>query len=865
MSRILISGYYGFSNIGDDAILKSVVGSLRDKVPDSEITVLSRDPKTTTERYGVRAVQRMNAFTILRELLRCEMLISGGGSLLQDVTSRMSILYYLAIIFLAELFGKKVFIYSQGIGPINGGFNRRLTAKLLRKADAIAVRDQKSADFLTEIGVPADKIEITADPVLRLKPVELERGKEILESVGLKKTEGQKIVGFAVRSDNTAPELLQEIEKCVRWLRDEKNTCSVLIPFHYEMDKKVISELKARLGDGVYAIEDKHLSDEMLSIIGSLDILVGVRLHSLIYAEIMGVPSIAISYDPKIDAFMESIGRESMCGTADFTAERFKEIYEKVEASGSEMIEASRPKVNELINRLEINDSLVAGMIGDNKTKHAEKKSGVFSVIGGVMFISVVSRVFGILRESAQANAFGAADSYYSAYNKTIYLFSTAAYAMCVAAVPIMTRAFADNRKKGERVSNNLITLSLVMSLIVTALFEVATFLPVWGGESAETLTFIRIMALSLPIIVISYQNVALYQSLDHFMLQGSMALPYSVFLMLYLVLLGRRLGLAAYVVAVSAGWLLQLMMAFPYARKEKYVYKPVLELKKPYIADFLKTGIVTIVTGSMYLFCYLLDAGSAENMGSGTVTAFYYADKLFTPLTTTFIYSISAVLFPRLNREYTKQNKSEYFEYVWGVTSNTLVIVLPVCALLIVFGEQILKVLFESGSFTPEDTARAGNVFVMYALGMAGFSALDLLTKSFYAMGRTLAPLMLSIGIIALDFALNLVFGVSGELLALMTALSMTIGAILAIIVLFRGGYRAVKLGDPAKSLVASIIMGAAAFGLKTLLVNGAESKIMTVIKCGGIGVAVMAIYLFAAYILRIRTLTDIIKRKKG
>ena len=187
MYNILISGYYGFDNIGDESILRTLITSLREKIPDCSLTVLSHNPASTREKYGVEAVERMSPGAILRAVRQCDMLISGGGSLLQDVTSSKSIHYYLFIIRLAKLLGKKVFIYSQGIGPIDHAFNRRATARALKKADGIVVRDERSAKLLEQIGLPQERIVITADPVIRMKRPDRTVGREILARAGIKK------------------------------------------------------------------------------------------------------------------------------------------------------------------------------------------------------------------------------------------------------------------------------------------------------------------------------------------------------------------------------------------------------------------------------------------------------------------------------------------------------------------------------------------------------------------------------------------------------------------------------------------------------------------------------------------------------
>ena len=114
MIHILISGYYGFNNIGDESILRAVVDNLRTKLDNIDITVLSKNPNSTAQKYGVDSVNRKSVKDIIKAVRKCDLLISGGGSLLQDVTSKKSILYYLMIIWVGLFFRKKVFIYSQG-------------------------------------------------------------------------------------------------------------------------------------------------------------------------------------------------------------------------------------------------------------------------------------------------------------------------------------------------------------------------------------------------------------------------------------------------------------------------------------------------------------------------------------------------------------------------------------------------------------------------------------------------------------------------------------------------------------------------------------------------------------------------------
>lgn len=357
--KLLISGYYGFNNIGDESILRAVVDNLKEKLQDIEITVLSQDPDSTKEKYGVNAVNRKSIIEIIKAIKKCDILISGGGSLLQDVTSKRSIFYYLFILWAAKILGKKVLIYSQGIGPINSNFNRKITYKTLKEADGIVVRDDTSKELLVEIGIPADQVVVTADPVLRIKPVSLEPGLKILEKEGFVKDPKKTTVGFAIRERKIDSKFVDQLCISMNRLIEEHQVEIVLIPFHYSEDMGVIAEIEKRLENKVSVIRHKYLTDEMLSIIGNMDFLVGVRLHALIHAAIMEVPMIAISYDPKINSFMHSIGLRAMCSIYDFDQEYFIEEFEKTWKNKDYLKSKAGKKIQELIKKLDTNEEII--------------------------------------------------------------------------------------------------------------------------------------------------------------------------------------------------------------------------------------------------------------------------------------------------------------------------------------------------------------------------------------------------------------------------------------------------------------------------------------------------------------------------
>ena len=367
MYNILISGYYGFNNIGDESILRTVIDNLREKLPGVEIAVLSQSPAQTAEKYGVRAARRMNLWDILRSVWRCDMLLSGGGSLLQDATSGRSILYYLFILRLAQLLGKRTFIYSQGIGPISTPRNRRYTAYVLSRTDGIVVRDGKSRDLLLELGVPGELIHVTADPVIRVRKPGEELGLRILEEEGCPKREGRLTVGWAVKSRKPNRDFLREVEKSILWLREAYGADSVLIPFFHDEDVGICQAVAEHLSGRAGCLRRKHLSEETLSIIGCMDVLVGVRLHSLIYAAVMGVPMIGISYDPKVESFLSSIHRPTPFTVEEFTLERFQAAFRDAMDRREEIRKTTEQCLDHLISKLDQNEELIRAIMERTK------------------------------------------------------------------------------------------------------------------------------------------------------------------------------------------------------------------------------------------------------------------------------------------------------------------------------------------------------------------------------------------------------------------------------------------------------------------------------------------------------------------
>ncbi len=305
--KVLLSGYYGYNNVGDEAILKSIITALREEKPDIEIVVLSNDIEYTKKTYNVDAINRWSLKDIAKSLKNSNGLISGGGSLLQDVTSKKTVKYYVGIMALCKFLKKPYFIYSQGIGPINDKLNQKITQKYLQSASYITLRDEESKSFVKSIGVTKD-IDIVPDPVMGYELDIFEN--EVVNSYG------DNYVSISVRDwDNAKTDFLEKIKNACDDLVD-KGYKVVFIPMHGKHDYKTSKSLVDKMRNECEIFPyDSSIDDKILCIKKS-KLMIGMRLHALIFAATVNTPMIGISYDPKIDAFLGLVN-EPVIGSVD--------------------------------------------------------------------------------------------------------------------------------------------------------------------------------------------------------------------------------------------------------------------------------------------------------------------------------------------------------------------------------------------------------------------------------------------------------------------------------------------------------------------------------------------------------------------
>lgn len=293
MKKVLVSGYIGFNNFGDEAIFYALSSHL--KSLGYEVSVLCNNKKDTKEKYDVETYGYKKPLEIIKAILNCDVLISGGGSLLQNKTSNFSLFYYLFILFLAKLSFKKTIIFAQGIEPIKGIFPKFITKEILKLTDNVTVRDKKSQELLKKWNINSN---LVSDPAYSLVQDRVIKENKTGIIVQLRKFNGIDDKFLSNLADN----LVKTTEEIT------------VLSLQDDYDKEICQEFIKKL-------ENKNINtklicnqsiEDTIEIINQSKYMISVRLHGLIISNALRTKTFALCYDEKIKTFTEELNLQNI-------------------------------------------------------------------------------------------------------------------------------------------------------------------------------------------------------------------------------------------------------------------------------------------------------------------------------------------------------------------------------------------------------------------------------------------------------------------------------------------------------------------------------------------------------------------------
>lgn len=361
--RVLVSGYYGFGNMGDDSLLQVIVRDLRSLDPGIAITVISNNPKQTSSIYHVNSIRRFDLIALKKEQKKGGLLLSGGGSLLTDVTSIRSTAYYSYIMLSSKKAGMKVMLYANGIGPLIREKARKMAKAALNAADLITLREPSSLKELAELGIGGERVTVTGDPAFGLIPEQGDWSEYRMRRSGIKAEKG--FFAVSVRSwQESVSGFAGKLADACREIAGKYDLTPVLLPMQASKDRKLCEEV-ASLSGGV--VLEGLCAGEVVSLLSSAEFVIGMRLHSLIYTFSAGRPLIGLSYDPKIDALLASLDYPYRLAVSEFESETLVDYADEVMRNREKLAADVSSALTDLRRRAVQNASLAIGLMGDSR------------------------------------------------------------------------------------------------------------------------------------------------------------------------------------------------------------------------------------------------------------------------------------------------------------------------------------------------------------------------------------------------------------------------------------------------------------------------------------------------------------------
>ena len=319
--KLLISGFIGAGNFGDELILAVLIDQIRKRIEGSvKFSVLSFNPEETRNFHNVEAVFRPDfsrlyfkpkvLWNLIRYIIASDGVLIGGGGLLQDLHSYLTIPRYLHTAILAKLFKKQIFYVGLGIGPVRCRIAKKLIRICLKNADFISVRDKASKDFLEKLGLESNKINLAIDPVLMIA-----EHPEVHRYIRKDSNNKKKPTRFAIavrdfRLNNLNVTILARL---FDYISEELGAEVVFVSMNPNLDQKAGKRVIQRMRNDAIVLNKLNSPIELIKEFVKYDVIISMRLHGAICGIALGIPTIGLSYDDKVKNFFSSLGISEFC------------------------------------------------------------------------------------------------------------------------------------------------------------------------------------------------------------------------------------------------------------------------------------------------------------------------------------------------------------------------------------------------------------------------------------------------------------------------------------------------------------------------------------------------------------------------
>lgn len=509
-----------------------------------------------------------------------------------------------------------------------------------------------------------------------------------------------------------------------------------------------------------------------------------------------------------------------------------------------------------------------------NESTSSAKTPKAAKTIGLMAVIILLAKFMGLFRETLIANIYGqgmASDIINTATQIPLLFFDMVlGVAILSTFVPIFnSRLKEDGKEAAMAFANNFITvagsvamlLALLGMLFATPLVHLMT--PGYAdvpGKVEQTAQLLRVLFPSMVFTAVAYIAVGILQSFGEFTIPSLISVASNGAMILYLLLVGNRLGLLGVALSMLVAWALQLIIQLPYLKKFNYRYKFRFDLKDRGLREAGRMALPVLISSWIQPLCNVINMSFGSALGDGAVSALNWANKIYIIMVGVFAYAITNFIFPKLSRLSGREEDAGFIRITRLSVGWILFLITFVCSLFLALSVPITQVVFERGAFTAENTAITANALFYYSFGMIGYGICEVLNKSFYAIRDGKTPMVTSvIGMITNLFAAFLLtrwlsLGIGG--LALAAALSsLTIALCLMVMMNKRrpGLIDSKFLSNLLKILLCGVVSFTVAKVLYPMTAPLAGGMLLTLLRLCLTALPAGVIYLLLAYLLKV------------
>ena len=508
------------------------------------------------------------------------------------------------------------------------------------------------------------------------------------------------------------------------------------------------------------------------------------------------------------------------------------------------------------------------------------KSKRVVNTILMIVILIFTSKIIGFVRDSIIAFRYGHSnivEAYTGALALTANLFMSGGNALLVSMIPILIRLKKEPEKYKHFLGNTLVLigiLSVILEVIgyIAAPFLVGIFTKGFTGDKLQmTVSFVRVLNLSCFFILGTFFLTAFRQSNEKYTLTSLVSYPYNLIFIIVLLFGFDRMGIYGLVVLTVIGWFLQMVMLLPGLKKMGFKVSFQRQLFTPEVMEIFKTFVPIVLVTLASKINILLDNRFASMAGDGGVAAIYYANILFIAISTTAVFAVSSVMFPKFNINL-NEGSTEKFETTIVNTLMSMVFALSILAVfLFAMSDNAIHIIFERGEFDSVAARSTSDMLKWYALGMVPMGLLDVTNKSFYTLRNYRVPVFTGAITVGVNLLLMELFtkNLPPYWIAITTTIALLVGFCVSLYYL----NKEVKINviKPVVKVALQAVLAMAVTGSVVMLLNHIHSTslLQYMIQSVGVGLVGLSAYIGILIVLKephvLFILNHYILRKRG